>query len=81
MRDGMLEELRGLPSCDAWPDLPEYERERRKRILWEISLRIMKDGPHRARPADERGRQFMPFAALRGYGEMLKEEERRADGT
>ena len=29
----------------------------------------------------ERGRQFIPFAALRGYGEMLEEVELRAAGA
>lgn len=29
----------------------------------------------------ERGRQFIPFAALRGYDEMLEEVELRAAGA
>lgn len=73
-----LAEIATLPTCDQWPDLPEGELDHRRQVLWDISLRIMKDGPHVARPSDDRGRQFMPFAALRGYGEMLREVEEEA---
>ena len=34
--------------------------------------------PHRAVPHPDRARQFMPFAALRGYHELVQEEERAA---
>ena len=47
-------------------------------MLRGIVQRIVEDGPRRAMASPERGRQFIPFAALRGYGEMLEEVELRA---
>lgn len=73
-----LDALAGLPRADAWPDVDDAERARRERVLWEISLRLLEDGPRRAKPGPERGRQFMPFAALRGYDEMIREVERKS---
>lgn len=70
--------LASLPTADEWPDISQQERERRERVLWEISLRIMEDGPRRPVPSPERGRQFIPFAALKGYDEMLAQTERHA---
>lgn len=70
--------IASLPTAEEWPDVSTQERERRERVLWEISLRIMEDGPRRAVPSSERGRQFMPFAALKGYEEMLAQTEKRA---
>ena len=51
------------------------ERERRAWTLDQIRRRILEDGPRRAVASPERGRLFMPFAALEGYGEMLVEAE------
>lgn len=76
--DEALRALAGLPTPDDWPDISDQERERRERILWEISLRVLEDGPRRATPSPERGRQFIPFAALRGYDEMIAEVERES---
>lgn len=67
-----------LPTADDWPDLDARELDRREQVLWGITQRIMEDGPHRAKPSAERGRQFIPFAALRGYDEMIAEVERRS---
>lgn len=74
----ILRALAALPTPDDWPDISDQERERRERVLWEISLRLMEDGPRRAKPSAERGRQFMPFAALRGFDEMIAEVERKS---
>lgn len=54
------------------------ERARRDAILRDIHTRIDEDGPHVARPFADRARQFMPFAALRGYGQMIEQAERRS---
>lgn len=68
-----------FPTGDDWPDLDEREHDRRAKVLWDITLRVMADGPHKARPAAVRGRLFAPFDALEGYDELLAEAERRAD--
>lgn len=74
----VVQAIAGLPTPDVWPDLDQTERTRRTRILWEISVRIMADGPRRAIPSPERGRQFLPFAALQGYDQMIAETERKS---
>lgn len=74
--DTVFRAISALPTAETWPDIGSRERERRERILWEISLRIMEDGPRRAVPSPDRGRQFIPFAALKGYDEMLAQTER-----
>lgn len=71
--DEAFEALAALPSLDEWPGLPEQEREHRRAVLYDVALRVLADGPRRARPSPERGRQFLAFAALQGYGEMVEE--------
>lgn len=81
--DATWEELSLLPRPGDWPEAGERERQRRSRVLWQIAERVLADGPHHAEPSPDRGRQFIPFAALRGYEEMvdeLFEEARRASG-
>lgn len=73
-----LEAIAKLPTAEEWPDISDAERTRRERVLWEIALRVLDDGPRRATPSPERGRQFIPFAALRGYDEMIAEVERQS---
>lgn len=51
------------------------ELEYRARILRDIAVRRDKDGPHAARAHADRARQFMPFAALKGYHELAHEQE------
>ena len=51
------------------------EKEYRQKILEEIEERVAANGPHRARPDSTRARQFMPFAALKGYSEMVQQTE------
>ncbi len=42
------------------------------------NARVARPPEHVARAFPERARQFMPFAALKGFDEMIAEEERRA---
>lgn len=52
-----------------------FENERRQAILRDIEKRRSLDGPHVARAHPDRARQFMPFAALKGYGELVRDRE------
>lgn len=54
------------------------ERERRRIILDDIEARIREDGPRQARPSPDRAHQFMPFSALKGYRELIRQEEAKA---
>lgn len=65
-----------LPHLDSWEGLSAQEREYRSIKLLEIERRIQTDGPHRAVPSAQRARQFMPFAALKGYHELAHSKER-----
>lgn len=69
-----------LPEAASWEGLPAQEAERRSWLLAEIGRRVAEDGPRRAVADPARGRLFIPFAALDGYGEMLDEVERDAAG-
>lgn len=57
------------------PTLEVHERERRVSILRSILLRIQQEGDHTSKPHSDRARQFMPFAALKGYHELAYERE------
>lgn len=52
------------------------ERERRVRIISDIIIRLQDNGEHVAKAHPDRARQFMPFAALKGYHELARERER-----
>lgn len=80
MREGdqVASGLDAVPDVGTWEGLQPMERERREGILRDIRTRIVEDGPRRAVADPARGRLFMPFAALGGYGEMLEEAERDA---
>lgn len=67
--------LDAVPGIEAWDGLRPAERERRERILADIRRRIAEDGPRRVAPDAERGRLFMPFAALTGYEGMIADVE------
>lgn len=64
------QELNKLPSTSIWPDISFEERERREAVLSDIARRIREDGPHCAAHDPQRARQFMPFAALKGYDSL-----------
>ena len=53
------------------------ERAYRKAIIEDIERKIATQGEHTAQPHKDRARQFMPFAALKGYAEMVQEEEKK----
>lgn len=55
----------GVPSVDTWPDLSADEREYREQMLDDIVRRVQAEGHRRAVPSPDRGRQFLPFAALK----------------
>lgn len=57
-------------------EAPADQREYRTVVLTDVLKRVHENGLHEARPANERGRQFAPFAALTGFGAMAKERER-----
>lgn len=68
-------ELARIPAIDEWPGLDTRERERRARVLADIRQRVVERGPHRAAASPERGKLFMPFAALKGYDDLVKDVE------
>ena len=47
------------------------ERHHRQAVLRDLEARLRADGPHQARAHPGRGRQFAPFAALKGYRELI----------
>lgn len=65
----------GLPTPDVWPRLSADEREYRAQVLDRIAQRVAADGVRVSLPSPDRGSQFMPFAALKGYEEVIAEVE------
>lgn len=65
----------GIPSPDIWAGISTDERAYRKRVLDDIARRVAEEGVHTAVPGDDRGRQFMPFAALKGYDEIVRDSQ------
>jgi len=55
--------------------LSHQERAYREALLRDIERRVAQSGPHVARAHPDRARQFMPFAALKGYHELAKSKE------
>ena len=68
-----------VPDARAWDDLSGPERARRQAILDDIRRRVDENGPRFAVASDDRARQFIPFAALTGYGDLLDETFEEAD--
>ena len=68
----------GIPSPDIWAGISADERAYRKRVLDDIARRVAEEGVHTAVPGDDRGRQFMPFAALKGYDEIVRDSQEPA---
>lgn len=62
-----------VPGTWDWDALPAGEYERRQEILADIRRRVAEQDPHHAEPDPQRARQFMPFAALTGYKEMVSQ--------
>lgn len=65
----------GIPSPDIWAGISTDERAYRKRVLDDIARRVAEEGVHTAVPGDDRGRQFMPFAALKGYDDIVRDSQ------
>lgn len=65
----------GIPSPDIWAGISADERTYRKRVLDDIARRVAEEGVHTAVPGDDRGRQFMPFAALKGYDDIVRDSQ------
>ncbi len=68
-----------LPDFD-FSGLRFEEAARRRAILADIGRRIAKDGVHSAVASPHRARQFMPFAALDGFTELIKKTENESMG-
>lgn len=68
----------GIPSPDIWAGISADERAYRKRVLDDIARRAAEEGVHTAVPSDDRGRQFMPFAALKGYDDIVRDSQESA---
>ena len=65
----------GIPSPDIWAGISADERAYRERVLDDIARRVAEEGIHAAVPGDDRGRQFMPFAALKGYDDIVRDSQ------
>ena len=65
----------GIPSPSIWAGISVDERAYRKRVLDDIARRVAEEGIHTAIPGDDRGRQFMPFAALKGYDDIVRDSQ------
>lgn len=68
----------GIPSPDIWAGISADERAYRKRVLDDIARRVTEEGVHTAVSGDDRGRQFMPFAALKGYDDIVRDSQEPA---
>ena len=68
----------GIPSPDIWAGISADERAYRKRVLDDITRRVAEEGVHTAVPGDDRGRQFMPFTALKGYDDIVRDSQESA---
>lgn len=62
-------------ACEGVARINPLERKRREALLRDIERRIERFGEHEARSHADRARQFMPFAALKGYEDMAKSRE------
>lgn len=75
MADKAARRAAGIPSPDIWAGISADERAYRKRVLDDIARRVAEEGVHTAVPGDDRGRQFMPFAALKGYDDIVRDSQ------
>lgn len=75
MADKAARRAAGIPSPDIWAGISADERAYRERVLNDIARRVAEEGIHAAVPGDDRGRQFMPFAALKGYDDIVRDSQ------
>lgn len=59
-------------------NLSKEEKEHRQVVLWAIGEKVRNNGAHEACAHPERARQFMPFAALKGYEELIQQEDAKS---
>ena len=78
MADKAARRAAGIPSPDIWAGISADERAYRKRVLDDIARRVAEEGVHTAVPGDDRGSQFMPFAALKGYDDIVRDSQEPA---
>lgn len=64
-----------LSEDDFLEDVAFDEAERRRRILQDIAAQVRQHGVHFAASSPKRATQFMPFAALTGFEELMAEKE------
>lgn len=64
-----------LSEDDFLEDVALDEAERRRRILRDIAAQVRQHGVHFAANSPKRATQFMPFAALTGFEELMAEKE------
>lgn len=67
-----------IPDMSTWPELAPDEAARRAQLLDDIARRVAACGVRRAAPSPDRGRLFMPFAALKGYDEVVAQAKTAA---
>ena len=80
MSIGQARRAAQIPSVDVWSEISDDEREYRAQVLDDIAKRVAAEGAHYAMPGDDRGRQFIPFAALKGFDEVIAEGENQERG-
>lgn len=71
----MLDKKTEFNSADYLRGISREEKEHRILVLQEIEKKLAKEGEHKALSHPERACQFMPFAALKGYDEMIQKQE------
>ncbi|MEF2655557.1 MAG: hypothetical protein U0M72_03865 [Eggerthellaceae bacterium] len=59
---------------DLLEECPLDEKEHRTLILDAIERKLARQGQRTARAHRNRARQFMPFAALKGYADMVQQQ-------
>lgn len=78
MADKAARRAARIPSPSIWAGISADERAYRKRVLDDIARRVAEEGVRTAVPGDDRGRQFMPFAALKGYDDIVRDSQEPA---
>ena len=63
--------LADLPSISSWENLPYEEVNYRKYMLEQIAKRVSQQGVRTCKTCASRAKQFMPYAALTGYENVI----------